>query len=357
VNLPACLRHLALATGVALAGIPVAQAVPVPERPQDGFLADPAHLVAEGPRTALENWLRAFTKRRGSQLVVIVVPATEPEPIADFAQRAFTTWKPGRKGVDDGVLVVIAPGNRLSRLRIHTGYGLEGAIPDVVAKRVLVEKMQPALAAEGATGAVGAAVDALLDAFGKSPALTAPKDKNVIALDDRESRLATGILAMVVLLVVAGLVLPRCRGPRLRKGTIVLLAAAACGLYAWIGAYSIFLAGAVAWIALGVHGFRRVDGWVPGDRDVQRRLVAGLPLAIAAISFAGCAVAFGFSGGGIAFAVGWAAASALLACMMNGLLRPGRGGWDSGGGSDSPGGSSDSSGDSGGDSGGGGASE
>ncbi|GAB2504303.1 hypothetical protein GCM10027084_18460 [Pseudoxanthomonas sangjuensis] len=89
----------------------------------------------------LERQALDLQRRKGSQLQVLIVPTTQPEDIFDYAQRVFDQWKLGRKKVDDAVLVVVAKDDR--RVRIHTGYGLEGAIPDAIASRVIQEYMAP----------------------------------------------------------------------------------------------------------------------------------------------------------------------------------------------------------------------
>ncbi len=85
----------------------------------------------------LDAQARALQQRKGSQLQVLVVPSTQPESIEQYAVRVFEAWKLGRKGVDDGVLLLVAKDDRA--VRIETGYGLEGAIPDIAANRVIQE--------------------------------------------------------------------------------------------------------------------------------------------------------------------------------------------------------------------------
>lgn len=89
----------------------------------------------------LEAQLAALEQRKGAQIVVLMLPTTQPEDIADYATRVFDQWKIGRKHVDDGVLVVVAKDDH--RAMIETGYGLEGAIPDAAASRIIREYMSP----------------------------------------------------------------------------------------------------------------------------------------------------------------------------------------------------------------------
>lgn len=89
----------------------------------------------------LQQQALALQQRKGSQLQVLVVASTQPETIEQYTQRVFDQWQLGRKGVDDAVLLVVAKDDR--RVRIQPGYGLEGAIPDAIANRVIQEYLAP----------------------------------------------------------------------------------------------------------------------------------------------------------------------------------------------------------------------
>lgn len=89
----------------------------------------------------LEARLAAFEKEKGAQLAVLIVPTTEPESIEQFGIRVAEAWKLGRKGVDDGALLLVAKDDRA--LRIEVGYGLEGALNDATAKRIIAEIITP----------------------------------------------------------------------------------------------------------------------------------------------------------------------------------------------------------------------
>ncbi len=92
-------------------------------------------------RQALEAKLSAFEAGKGSQIAVLILPTTQPETIEQFGIRVAEAWKLGRKGVDDGVLLLIAKEDR--KLRIEVGYGLEGALNDATAKRIVSEIISP----------------------------------------------------------------------------------------------------------------------------------------------------------------------------------------------------------------------
>lgn len=107
----------------------------------DSPVVDTTGTLDAAQKQQLEQQALALQQRKGSQLQVLMVPSTAPEDIFDYSQRVFDQWKLGREKVDDAVLVVVAKDDR--RVRIHTGYGLEGAIPDATASRVIQEYMAP----------------------------------------------------------------------------------------------------------------------------------------------------------------------------------------------------------------------
>jgi len=109
---------------------------------------------------ALEAKLSAFEAERGSQVVVLMLPTTAPEDITDYTQRLGDAWKIGRKEVGDGVLFVIAKDDR--RLRIATAKTLEGAIPDLMARRILDQAVTPAFRTGDYAGGIQAGVDQIL---------------------------------------------------------------------------------------------------------------------------------------------------------------------------------------------------
>ena len=89
----------------------------------------------------LESHLAGFEKNKGAQLAVLIVPTTQPETIEQFGIRVVEAWKLGRKGVDDGALLLVAKDDRT--LRIEVGYGLEGALNDATANRIIDEIIVP----------------------------------------------------------------------------------------------------------------------------------------------------------------------------------------------------------------------
>lgn len=168
--LPALALALAGAGGAraATAGSPAADAVPSDTlRGSDGLLRvpaltrvwDPNGYLRAADRSAIEARLADFEARQGSQIAVLLVASTAPEPIEDFAHRVGDAWKIGRRGIGDGVLVVVAVRDRTAR--IDVARSLEGAIPDVTAFHIVKDRMGPRFAAGDYAGGVNAALDAI----------------------------------------------------------------------------------------------------------------------------------------------------------------------------------------------------
>ncbi|AVQ06017.1 TPM domain-containing protein [Xanthomonas vasicola] len=107
----------------------------------------------------LEQQALALQQRKGAQLQILIVPTTQPEAIEQYTQRVFDQWKIGRKGVDDGVLLLVAKDDR--RVRIQPGYGLEGAIPDITANRIIQEYLAPRFREGDYAGGISAATATL----------------------------------------------------------------------------------------------------------------------------------------------------------------------------------------------------
>ena len=128
--------------------------------------------LSAAQREALEAKLTAFEQSRGAQVVMLLVPTTQPEDIAAYAQRVGDSWKIGRKGVGDGLLLVVAKNDR--KVRIETTKALEGAIPDLTARQVIDTAITPRFKQGDFAGGLDAAADQLI-ALISGENLPAPK--------------------------------------------------------------------------------------------------------------------------------------------------------------------------------------
>ena len=113
--------------------------LPIP--PLTGRIVDLTNTLDAQQRATLESRLAALEQAKGAQVAVLLAPTFQPESIEQFGIRLADAWKLGRKGVDDGAILLIAKDDR--QLRIEVGYGLEGALNDATAKRIISEIITP----------------------------------------------------------------------------------------------------------------------------------------------------------------------------------------------------------------------
>jgi uncharacterized protein len=151
-------------------GFAAAADVAVP--PLSGRVVDQTGTLTSGDIASLTQKLRDLETRKGSQVAVLIVPTTEPETIEQYSIRVAEAWKIGRKKIDDGALLVIAKNDR--HLRIEVGYGLEGALTDVTAKRIIDEDITPKFKSGDFAGGISAGVDRIIGVIDGEP-LPAPE--------------------------------------------------------------------------------------------------------------------------------------------------------------------------------------
>lgn len=168
VVLVSLLRLCSILLGLWLALAPDAgwtaaqQLQPIP--PLTAHVVDRTATLSADQHTRMKNRLAAFEREKGTQVAVLIVPSTRPETIEAFALRVAESWKLGRKGVDDGVLLLIAKSDR--ELRIEVGYGLEGALNDATAKRIIEEIIIPKFRAGDFYGGINTGISAMFKVIG-----------------------------------------------------------------------------------------------------------------------------------------------------------------------------------------------
>jgi uncharacterized protein len=149
--------------------------------------------------TRIEAKLADLEAKKGSQIAVLMLPTTQPEDIEQFGIRVEDAWKLGRKGVDDGAYLIVAKNDR--RVRIEVGYGLEGALPDAIANRIITETITPHFKLGDYDGGVEAGVDQMISVVNGEP-LPAPDRKW-----EHHSSLGNLLPLLLVVVFVAGGVL------------------------------------------------------------------------------------------------------------------------------------------------------
>jgi len=146
---------------------------------------------------ALERTLQDFEARKGSQIAVLMVPTTAPETIEQFGIRVADQWKLGRKGVDDGAILIIAKQDRT--VRIEVGYGLEGALNDAVSERIVSEIIRPRFRQGDFYGGITAGVDRMIGVV-NGEALPAPQASDRRVNGGGELRQLVPVLFIVALI-------------------------------------------------------------------------------------------------------------------------------------------------------------
>ena len=212
--------------------------IPVP--PLGARVTDQTGTLTDEQKSALEQTLRSFEARKGSQVAVLIVPSTAPEPIEQFALRVAEQWKPGRKNVDDGAILVVAKDDRT--LRIEVGYGLEGALTDAASKRIISEVIVPKFRQGDYYGGIAAGVDRILRVIDGEP-LPEP--------EERRPGGTRGIGSILPVLMILALVVGGVLHTVLGRFPGALVTGGAVSVVAWMlaGAISIALvAGVIAFL-------------------------------------------------------------------------------------------------------------
>ncbi len=124
------------------------------------FATDLTNTLSPEELDRIRNKLETFEQQKGSQVVLVMIPSTGLEPIEDYSIRLAEKIKAGREGVDDGVILLVAKDDR--KLRIEVGYGLEGALPDITANRIINEIIVPRFRNGDFYGGVSAGLDAII---------------------------------------------------------------------------------------------------------------------------------------------------------------------------------------------------
>ncbi len=137
-------------------------------------VTDTTGTLDQGQKAALESKLQALEEKKGAQVFVLMVPTVQPDTVEGYSRRVFDAWKVGRAKVDDGILFLIAKNDR--RMRLEVGYGLEGAVPDALASRIINDYVAPHFKEDDYAGGVNAGVTALVSLI-ENEALPAPEKK------------------------------------------------------------------------------------------------------------------------------------------------------------------------------------
>ena len=123
-------------------------------------VTDPTGTLTATEQAQIESRLAEFEARKGAQIAVLIVPSTQPEEIEQYSIRVVDAWKLGREKPDDGALLIVAKDDR--RLRIEVGRGLEGALTDLVSRRIIDDTITPLFRQGDFAGGIGAGVEQMI---------------------------------------------------------------------------------------------------------------------------------------------------------------------------------------------------
>ena len=257
---------------VAILGLSAAAAAPgdglQPIPPLQARVTDLTGTLSAAERGALEAKLADWETRTTNQLVVLIVPTTQPEAIEAYSIRVAEAWKIGQKGKDNGAILLVAKNDK--KMRIEVGYGLEGVLTDLTSHRIISETIAPQFAQGQFAAGLEAGVDRIISVADSGEPLPAP------AAQRRPARhgFDFGTLALILLVAVPAI------GAVLRSilGNVggSVAGAGIVGGAAWLFAGSLIIAGVAAFIAFIVISFsvlgRGGPGlWFPGRRRLRRR--------------------------------------------------------------------------------------
>jgi len=259
-------------------GCRATELVPVPALA--GRVTDLTGTLDATQRGRLEAQLAVIDRTGRAQIAVLLLPTTQPETIEQFGIRLAEAWKIGHKGADNGAIVIVAKNDR--KMRIEVGYGLEGSIPDAVAKRIIAERMAPLFKQDDFFGGLRAAVEGVDQAIGGTDSGSAPAATG--SGTGSGGGQSPDLMAWLMASVVAGGFL------RAMFGVLGSLAAAAVAGWLGFAVFGSWLAALVAGLVVFVFSFfsRLSPGGIGGGFD------------------GGSSSGGGFSGGGGSFGGGGA---------------------------------------------------
>jgi uncharacterized protein len=164
----------------ALMAVPAGAAFPAPQK----YVVDDAHVVDAAVRQEINALLRAVEDETRAEIAVVTVASLDGMTVEDYANRLFREWGIGKKGADNGVLVLVAPGER--KMRVEVGYGLEPILPDGLAGDIIRHQFTPAFKNDDYSGGIRAGVARIAEIVRGRHVLTAAERKALeAAAEDR----------------------------------------------------------------------------------------------------------------------------------------------------------------------------
>ncbi len=253
-----------LTVPLTLAFTPLCVALDVP--PLTGRIVDQAQILSPDVEARLTSQLAAYESRTGTQIAVLTIPSLQGESLEAFSHRVTTTWHLGTKQQDNGALLLVVPGDR--RVRFEVGYGLEGALPDVVASRIIRQQIIPRFRTGDFSGGVTAGLDALQKVLDKEPSSLETPSPAPATSGDGLGQILVGV---VVGTFVGGMIAAQYRplGSLVGAGLAGLLSIPAglilIALAAGLGGFGAWLLSTI--FQGSMRNARRTRDWGPGWYD------------------------------------------------------------------------------------------
>lgn len=245
-------KTLALIALLLSASLSVAE-VAVP--PLQSRVTDLAGTLSAGEVVQLEQKLAAFEAKKGSQIAVLIVLTTQPETIEQYSIRVVDAWKLGRKRIDDGVLLIIAKQDRA--VRIEVGYGLEGVLPDAIAKRIVDEIIVPKFKQGDFAGGINAGVERMMAVIAGEP-LPPPQIRPGTGGSARAGAVLDNIIPIFIGFIVLGKILQSLFGRFIGASVMSV----AVGFLGWVVFSSIIFAIIIAVFSFFLSLFGNAGGGI-----------------------------------------------------------------------------------------------
>lgn len=207
--------------------------------PLSGRIVDLAQLLPSDVAASLSAELAEHERKTGNQVVLLTLPSLEGESLEEYSHRVATTWKLGRKGTDNGVLLLIVSGER--RLRIEAGYGLEGVLTDAKSAQIIRREIVPHFKAGDVAGGITAGIRAILGTI--EGTYTLPQD------DPVRSRSSGSMESLFIAVLIGAFV-----GGALMGGHLKALGGIVSGLLSFLIALPSGVAIALVAAVLGIIG-------------------------------------------------------------------------------------------------------
>ena len=284
---------------------PAAAEVAVP--PLTGRVVDLTGTLTAADIATQSQRLKDLETRKGSQVAVLIVPTTQPETIEQYSLRVAEAWKIGRRKIDDGALLVIAKDDR--KLRIEVGYGLEGSLTDVTARRIIDEVIAPRFRSGDFAGGVAAGITRIINVIDGEP-LPRPAPEASQGQDNDLISFLNPLNPFTIFIVfIVGSIMRKTLGRLF--GAVA--AGGAMGLFAWYVAGSIAVSAGLGLLVLAFTFF--ADGILAANQAAVRRSGGGAGgwsggwVGGGGGGWSGGSSDGGFSGGGGSFGGGGASGS------------------------------------------------